>query len=216
MFGEVENWSVNDVRKFASAHDDDSGESNSGFTSVDAGVPHASPTVRSVVVPSPAVGWADSVSFVMSPAFCGAPVLSKNTTRTVCAFASLNASSTKAESGVVLGAVSSTNSYAFHCSLPLAVVTLSVDGGRTEGGRDLQQRREQRASLESVVAAVASLGSIDVDRVEARGDRGRLIGGAGPGAITAGCCQGDRGERGQEAEAHGRTHASGYSRNGVR
>src|SRR6476646_2287198 len=122
--GEEGNCIDNVVWKVARAHDDSSGELNSGFVRVVGGVRQAAPTENRLVAPLPALGCADNVSPVMSPANCGAPVLSKITASTVCAAASRYARSTNDES--VPEGVRSTNSNAFQLSFPFAVVTVSV------------------------------------------------------------------------------------------
>src|SRR5690349_7600106 len=119
----------NVVRKRARLHVPTVNDPRPGLCRDDDGAVHALPTDVSEVVASPALGLTGMVSPVTSPPSCTAPVLSKNAMNAVCASESLNMRMANDESLLLEPLdVSSSSSYAFQLSTPLAVVTLTVAG----------------------------------------------------------------------------------------
>jgi hypothetical protein len=96
-------------------------------------------------------------------------------------------------------------------ALPVLRAAGSRDGdGRGNGAErrgNLEQGRKLNARRVTVAAAVAASECIDVNRIEAGGDVGSLLGEAWAGAITAGGSDGDDGKGCNEAEACGCAHA---------
>src|SRR5450631_4002548 len=85
---------VSAVWKVASVHELKNAVSKSGFRSDADGAPHVAPSETRLVVPLAVLGLTESVSLVITPPACPAPVLSKKTAITVCALASLYARKT--------------------------------------------------------------------------------------------------------------------------